>query len=374
MIDLKRLRDEPEYRRGIERKRVRPGLIDEVLALDEARRARIQEVDTLRARQNAASKEIGQRRPEERPAKIAAAQTLEGGAQRGGGRAAEDRGRVPRAGVAGAEPGRRVGARRRRGRRRRARRSSARAAEAPPLDHAAFSDAIGFVDTVRGAEASGSRFAYIMREAVLLEFALVNYAMQRAGRARLRAGRHAGARARAHDGGGRLLPDRPRAGVRRRRRRAVPHRHERSRAVGAAPRRDAHPRPAAAPLRRLLDVLPARGRHVRQGHARHLPRAPVRQGRDVLVLRPDRLVGRARADPGDRAAADRRARPAVPRRQHRRRRSRPGGREEVRHRGVASRPKVGTASSQSARTTPTTRRAGWARGSRANAGTSWCTR
>ena len=41
VIDLKRLRDEPEYRRGIERKRVRAGLVDEVLAADEAhRRAR----------------------------------------------------------------------------------------------------------------------------------------------------------------------------------------------------------------------------------------------------------------------------------------------------------------------------------------------
>ena len=48
---------------------------------------------------------------------------------------------------------------------------------APALDHAAFAEAIGFVDTAHAAEASGSRFAYIMREAALLELALVNYAM-----------------------------------------------------------------------------------------------------------------------------------------------------------------------------------------------------
>jgi seryl-tRNA synthetase len=48
---------------------------------------------------------------------------------------------------------------------------------APALDHAEFSEAMGFVDTPRAAEASGSRFAYIMREAALLELALVNYAM-----------------------------------------------------------------------------------------------------------------------------------------------------------------------------------------------------
>ena len=76
MIDLKRLRDDPEYRRGIERKRVREGLIDEVLALDERRRAVVQDVDGLRARQNAASKEIGRAAPDERPAKIAAAGAL----------------------------------------------------------------------------------------------------------------------------------------------------------------------------------------------------------------------------------------------------------------------------------------------------------
>ncbi len=177
MIDVKRLREEPEYRRGVERKRVRAGLVDEVLAADEARRARIHEVDSLRARQNAASKEIGRAGADERPAKIAAAQTLkeelstqEAELQKietgfrdlalqvpnpahesvpdGG----EDEGDVLE--VVGGAPA------------------------APPLDHAAFSDAIGFVDTVRGAEASGSRFAYIMREGALLEFALVNYAMR----------------------------------------------------------------------------------------------------------------------------------------------------------------------------------------------------
>ena len=50
MIDLKRLRDEPEYRRGIERKRVRDGLIDEVLAADDGRAASSRsEVEALRA-------------------------------------------------------------------------------------------------------------------------------------------------------------------------------------------------------------------------------------------------------------------------------------------------------------------------------------
>ncbi len=176
MIDLKRLRDEPEYRRGIERKRVRAGLIEEVLAADAAHRVLVQEVEALRARQNAASKEIGKAAPDRRDALREAAARLkeeltarekelqpadsrlrelalqvpnpaDSSVPDGG----EDEGEVVR--VVGDTPA------------------------PPPLDHATFSEAMGFVDTPRAAEASGSRFAYIMREGALLELALVNYAM-----------------------------------------------------------------------------------------------------------------------------------------------------------------------------------------------------
>ena len=176
MIDLKRLRDEAEYRRGIERKRVRAGLIDEVLAADEARRALVTEVDGLRARQNAASKEIGKAAADERPAKIETAAQLkeELAAKEKELQAADAEFRtlalqvpnpadvsVPEGGEDEAEVLKTFGV----------------IPEAPALDHAAFAETIGFVDTVRAAEASGSRFAYLMREAALLELALVNYAM-----------------------------------------------------------------------------------------------------------------------------------------------------------------------------------------------------
>jgi len=46
---------------------------------------------------------------------------------------------------------------------------------APALDHAAFAEAMGWVDSERGAEVGGSRFAYVMREAVLIELALVQW-------------------------------------------------------------------------------------------------------------------------------------------------------------------------------------------------------
>ncbi len=174
MIDLKRLREEPAYRAGIERKRVRAGLIDEVLAAEEARRALLRTVEELRAQQNAASKEIGQASPDERPAKIAAAGALkEELAGREPELAAAEAGvrelalavpnpadaSVPDGGEDDGEVVRTVG-------------------EAGPdvaRDHAAFAERMGFVDSEHGAEVGGSRFAYVMREAVLLELALVQW-------------------------------------------------------------------------------------------------------------------------------------------------------------------------------------------------------
>ena len=176
MIDLKRLRDEPGYRTGIERKRVRAGLIDELLAADDVRRTLLTEVEELRARQNAASKEIGKASPDERPAKIAAAGALkEELAAREPDLAAADAGvralalavpnpadaDVPDGGEDEGDVVRTVGD----------------PGPAPALDHAAFGEAMGFVDAERGAEVGGSRFAYVMREAVLLELALVQWVM-----------------------------------------------------------------------------------------------------------------------------------------------------------------------------------------------------
>ena len=87
-------------------------------------------------------------------------------------------------------------------------------------------------------------------------------------------------------------------------------------------RRDPRPRPRCPAVRRVLVVLPARGRLLRQGHPRHHPGAPVRQGRDVLVLSPGGRRGRAPAAAGVGEGVPRRARAAVPRHRHRGRRPR----------------------------------------------------
>jgi seryl-tRNA synthetase len=178
VIDLRRLRDEPEYRRGIERKRVRPGLIDDVIAADEERRRLQTEVQKLRERQNAASKEIGRATADARQAMIATAGGLKEELATLEPRLAELEARVnelalqlpnpadPRAPEGGEDDAvvlREVG----------------RQAPAPALDHAAFGSAMGFVDTERAAEVSGSRFAYLLREGALLELALVQWVMSR---------------------------------------------------------------------------------------------------------------------------------------------------------------------------------------------------
>jgi len=176
MIDMKRLRDESDYRAGVERKRVAPGLIDELLGVDAERRALTTQVEALRARQNAASKEIGRADPSERPAKIAAATALkeelaalepqladlearahalalhvpnpaDASVPDGG----EDDGEVLR--VVGGTP------------------------EPPALDHADYGHSRGWVDAEHASEASGSRFAFLKRGAVVLELALFNWVM-----------------------------------------------------------------------------------------------------------------------------------------------------------------------------------------------------
>ncbi len=179
MIDLRRLRDDVEYRRGIERKRVRTGLIDEVLALEERHRGLHTAVQDLRAAQNAASKEIGRASADERPAKIEQAAALKT-------RLADDEAnladladqlhelvlQVPNPAHSSVPDGgedeglvvREVGG---------------------PLrvevgwSHSDYGRKQRWVERDVAAEMSGSRFAYLMGESVLLEFALVQWVMHR---------------------------------------------------------------------------------------------------------------------------------------------------------------------------------------------------
>ena len=168
-----------------------------MLAADDARRALLGEVEELRARQNAASKEIGRAAPDERPAKIAAAAALKDELAAKEPELAEADARlrelalqvpnpadesVPDGGEDDSEVTVRESATGR-PRRRSTTPSSASAS--------------GFVETKQAVEMSGSRFAYLMREAVLLELALVQWVHGQARGRGLHAGGPARARARA---------------------------------------------------------------------------------------------------------------------------------------------------------------------------------
>lgn len=180
MIDLRRLATETDYRTGIERKGVPSELIDAVVSADESYRGVRRRVEELRTRQNAASKEVGGAEPDERPAKIAAAKALKeelAGLEPTLVAAEADlrslaltvpnpaHGSVPDGGEDDGEVLRVVGDE----------------VAAPAMDHAEFAETMGFVNTERAVELSGSRFAYLMREAVLVELALVQWVLSTVG-------------------------------------------------------------------------------------------------------------------------------------------------------------------------------------------------
>ncbi len=72
MLDLNIIREQPELvRQALRNRQMESTPVERILALDEQRRALIQEVETLKAERNAASKEIGRMKdPGERQAKI----------------------------------------------------------------------------------------------------------------------------------------------------------------------------------------------------------------------------------------------------------------------------------------------------------------
>ncbi len=177
MIDLRRLRDEPDYRAGAVKKGASAEAVDALLDADARRRIAMHEAETARAAQNAASKEIGRAAPDERPAKIEEASRLKAELERL--EAAETAAQtdvdalilqipnpahlsVPEGGEEDFEVLREVGDR----------------TPERPHDHAEIGELLGLVDSERAVRNSGSRFAYLMGPAVRLEFALVQWILE----------------------------------------------------------------------------------------------------------------------------------------------------------------------------------------------------
>ena len=177
MINLRDIND-PVFRDGAIAKGATAEQLDELANSESDRRALLIEVEELRQRCNTLSKAIGNATPEDRPAKIEAANELKHDLKASEAKLvaaeADTQERalqipnpahpsVPTGEEADFETVVTVGEQN----------------PAPAMDHADFGAAMGWVNTEKGADVSGSRFAYLQREAVLLEFALVQWTMQK---------------------------------------------------------------------------------------------------------------------------------------------------------------------------------------------------
>lgn len=181
MIDLKLLRENPEIGRESQRYRGEdPGLIDALLAADDARRAAIKKADDLRAEQRAFGQKIGQAAPEERPALLEGSEELKAKVK-----AAEEEEKAAEAAVmdlqykipniiAGAPAGgeedfvvlEHVG--------------TPTEFDFEPKDHLDLGESLGLIDVKRGTKVGGARFYYLTGDGAFLQLALLVLAAQKA--------------------------------------------------------------------------------------------------------------------------------------------------------------------------------------------------
>ena len=185
MIDIKFLRENPDVVRASQKGRGESvELVDQILAIDEVKRAAVSEFETLRQEQNVLSKSVGAAKGDEKTAllenakaladKVKAADTkrsaieeeakqlllqlsnlLDTEAPIGG---EEDFVTIEHIGTP---------------------RDFAKDGF-EPKDHVELGKLLGAIDTERGAKVAGSRSYYLTGVGALLEFALVNYAIQSA--------------------------------------------------------------------------------------------------------------------------------------------------------------------------------------------------
>ena len=178
MIDLRLLRDDDEYRRGARAKGASDALIDEVLEAEAGRRDALSVAEALRAESNAASKAIGRAAPDERQAKIDAAGELKARLATADQALAEAEAAVRELALQipnpshqsvpdGGEDDYRVEA------------VVGDTAPEPAFDHGTLGEKLGIVDTERAVRMSGSRFAYVLGDGVRLQFALIQWVLDK---------------------------------------------------------------------------------------------------------------------------------------------------------------------------------------------------
>ncbi|HXF70991.1 MAG TPA: serine--tRNA ligase [Actinomycetota bacterium] len=179
MLDLRAIREDPEpFRAGLARRGAGPAL-ELLLRKDAERRELTVRVEELRARQNRASKLIGRAAGEERERLIGEVREVSAELERlepllDAARAEVERllaelPNLPHEAVPDGETDEdNVEL---------ARWGEPPAFDFPPRDHVELGERLGLLDLERAAKVSGSRFAYLLGPAVLVQFALVRYAL-----------------------------------------------------------------------------------------------------------------------------------------------------------------------------------------------------
>jgi seryl-tRNA synthetase len=185
MIDIKFLRENPDVIRASQKGRGESvELVDQILAIDEIKRAAINEFELLRQEQNVLSKSVGAAKGDEKTALLANAKELADKVKAADSKRSEIEEQAKQLVM---------------------QLSNLLDTEAPiggeedfvtiehigtprdftkdgfePKDHVELGKLLGAIDTERGAKVAGSRSYYLTGAGAMLEFALVNYAIQSA--------------------------------------------------------------------------------------------------------------------------------------------------------------------------------------------------
>ena len=185
MIDIKFLREHPDVVRASQKGRGESvELVDQILAIDEKKRAAVTEFETLRQEQNTLSKSVGAAKGDEKAALLENAKALADKVKAADTKRAQVEEQTKalilqlsnlldtQAPIGGEEDFliiEHVGTPRDFGK-----------DGFAPKDHVELGKLLGAIDTERGAKVAGSRSYYLTGVGALLEFALVNYAIQSA--------------------------------------------------------------------------------------------------------------------------------------------------------------------------------------------------
>ncbi len=185
MIDIKFLRENPDVVRASQKGRgENVEIVDQIIAADERKRAALTEFETLRQEQNVLSKSVGAAKGDEKTALLANAKELADKVKAADTKRAELEEEAKKlllqlsnlldteAPIGGEEDFvtlEHVGTPR-----------DFAKDGFEPRDHVELGKLLGAIDTERGAKVAGSRSYYLTGVGALLEFALVNYAIQSA--------------------------------------------------------------------------------------------------------------------------------------------------------------------------------------------------